>query len=49
MGSLYSNQYRNLKLASQPWGGDSGGVKRTRRDEPVGAIIHICIETPGNS
>jgi hypothetical protein len=28
-----------------PWEGDWGGVKRTGRDEPVGVVTYICIET----
>jgi hypothetical protein len=33
-----------------PWEGDSGGLNSTRRDEPIGVVIHIYIETTqGNS
>jgi hypothetical protein len=28
-----------------PWEGEKGGLKRTGRDEPVGIVIHICMET----
>jgi hypothetical protein len=29
---------------------EEGGGKRTRRDEPIGVVIHICMETTqGNS
>jgi hypothetical protein len=27
-----------------PWEGNYGGVKRIRRDEPNGVVIHICME-----
>jgi hypothetical protein len=27
------------------WEGDYGEVKRTGRDEPVGVVIYICLET----
>jgi hypothetical protein len=34
-----------LNWLVSPWEGDSGGVKRTKRDEPIGVVIHICMET----
>jgi hypothetical protein len=34
-----------LNWLGPPWEGDWGGVKRTGRDEPIGIVIHICIET----
>jgi hypothetical protein len=37
-----------LNWMGPPWKVDWGGVKRTRRDEPV--LIHMCMETTqGNS
>jgi hypothetical protein len=45
MCSLYWNEYRNLKLAGATTGGEQGGVKRIRGDEPVG-VIQICMEIP---
>jgi hypothetical protein len=45
MCSLYRNEYRNLKLAGPPCEGDQGRVKRTDRDEPIGVVICICMET----
>jgi hypothetical protein len=32
-----------LNWLVSPWEGDSGGVKRTKRDEPIGVVIHIYI------
>jgi hypothetical protein len=44
---LYTNEYGTLKLAGATMGRVLG--KRTR-DEPVGIVIHICMETTqGNS
>jgi hypothetical protein len=34
-----------LNWLQPPWEGDEGRVKRTGRDEPVGVVIHICMET----
>jgi hypothetical protein len=45
MCSLYRNEYRNLKLAKQPWEKDQGGVKRTGRDGQIVVVIPICMET----
>jgi hypothetical protein len=40
------NEHRNnLKLARATMGRGQGRVKRTRRDESIGVIIHICIKT----
>jgi hypothetical protein len=43
MCSLYRNEYRNLKLVRATMG-RAIGVKRTARDEPIGVLIHICME-----
>jgi hypothetical protein len=34
-----------LNWPGPPWEGDQGGVKRTGRDEPVGVVIHVYMET----
>jgi hypothetical protein len=45
----YSSFYP-FSLAWPPWEVDEGGVKMTERDEPVGVVIHVCMEiTQGNS
>jgi hypothetical protein len=39
-----------LNWPGPPGKGDYGGVKRIRGDEPVGVVIHICMEiSHGNS
>jgi hypothetical protein len=38
----------NIEILNWPqpsWEGDQGRVKRTGRDEPIGVVIHICMET----
>jgi hypothetical protein len=46
-------QILNIEILNWPgpsWEVDLGGVKRIGRDEPVGVIIHISMETTeGNS
>jgi hypothetical protein len=45
--SLYSNEYRNFKLARATM---ELGVKKTGRGKSTGAVIHICMGiTQGNS
>jgi hypothetical protein len=34
-----------LNWSGPPWEGDYRGVMNTGRDEPIGVIIHICMET----
>jgi hypothetical protein len=39
-----------LNWPGPPWEADWGGVKRTERGEPTGAVTHICTgTTQGNS
>jgi hypothetical protein len=39
-----------LNWTGPPWEGDKGGVKKTSIDEPIGDVIHICMEIiKGNS
>jgi hypothetical protein len=39
-----------LNWLGPPWEGDYGGVKRTRRNELTGVVVHICMEkSQGNS
>jgi hypothetical protein len=45
MCSWYRNQYRNLNWPGLSGEGDVRGVKRIGRDEPIGVVIHICMET----
>jgi hypothetical protein len=34
-----------LNWPGPPCDGDQGGVKRIRKDEPIGVVIHICMDT----
>jgi hypothetical protein len=44
------NEYRNFNLVRASMGGRLGKVKRTRRGESFGTVIHICMATTqGNS
>jgi hypothetical protein len=50
MCSLYSNEYRKLKLARATMGSRLGKLKRTGRGKSIGAVIHAFMETTqGNS
>jgi hypothetical protein len=43
-------KYINHKLVGATLGRGLRGVKRTSRDEPIGIVMHICMETTqGNS
>jgi hypothetical protein len=44
------NEYTNFNLVRATMGGRLGKVKRMRRGESFGTIIHICmVTTQGNS
>jgi hypothetical protein len=45
MCSLYRNEYKNLKIVKVTMGRGQRGVKRTGRDEPIGVVMHIHMET----
>jgi hypothetical protein len=41
--SWYRSEYRYLKLVGATM--RRGGVKKTGKDESIGVVIHICMET----
>jgi hypothetical protein len=38
-----------LNWPEPPWEGDYRVMRRTGRDEPIGIVIHICMETTQES
>jgi hypothetical protein len=45
MCSLYRHECRNLKLAGATVGRGLGRSEEESRNEPIGVVIHICMET----